>query len=157
MPVVYDYNQPVLSSPKISGHPNRPASSRTVSIDKQIVSVYTPEGETVECERHVANDYVRTRGYLWEKPDEGRIAAAALAREAADAPPEIVPEVEKRVEVDARALTLEALALEGLEALRTEAEELGIVVDKRWGKKRLTDRIAQAKRAAKRQAQDADK
>lgn len=141
MPVEYPINKKVLQSAPIGGHPQ--ATPRRVSLEREIVTVYDPEGNPHQCMRQVANDRVKILGWSWGSREEGAPESQA------DDPVERVDEVAVEVEAEAEAAAKEPneteLALAYLESLREEAESLGVKVDARWGKRRLTAEITKAK------------
>lgn len=142
MPVEYPVNKKVLQSAPIGGHPQ--ATPRKVSLEREMVTVYDPEGVPHECMRQVANDRVKILGWSWGSKEEG--APASLTDDPVETPEvEAEPDVEDKAEAAAKEPNETELALAYLESLRDEAESLGVKVDSRWGKKRLTAEIAKAK------------
>jgi hypothetical protein len=109
-----------------------------------MVTVYDLEGNPHECMRQVANDRVRILGWTWGTKEEG--APAALTDDPVEAQEVVVEvEAEAKAEAEAKEPNETELALAYLESLREEAESLGVNVDARWGKKRLTAEIDKAK------------
>lgn len=116
-----------------------PNFKRPVSIEKQLVSVWDPEGKEHKVMRQNANDLVRHAKWSRSPPFVPNAAEADdQADEAKNTDPDqgVSPDV---TELDE--------AMTALQALRDEAEALGVKTDARWGKKRLTAEIEAAKAA----------
>lgn len=140
MPVEYKIDPKHIKSAPISG----PPTGKRVSLEKQIVTVISPEGEIVECTRNVANDRVRILGWKWAFPKDDKDENAEASTPADPEAYEEQVSVEAAVEAEAQAPSETELALAYLESLRDEAEKLGVKVDQRWGKKRLQKEIEAA-------------
>lgn len=140
MSVKADGRYSAVRSAPIGGAPPR------VSLEKVMVEVVSPEGEVVLVSRQNANDLVRFNGYQLKGPPAPK--APAVAVEVAPVEPVSIPgeKFETGAEHNADAL---AEVMADLAALRQTAEELGIKVDSRWGKKRLNAEIDKARAFAR--------
>lgn len=113
--------------------------TRPVSIERQTVSVWDPEGNEHKVMRQNANDLIRHAKWSAKPPLVKVISADETVddqTENTDPDQGVSPDV---TELDE--------AMTALQALRDEAEALGIKVDARWGKKRLTTEIEAVKPA----------
>jgi len=151
------------TSPKVDGVPQGRStirgSARIIDTHRQIVQVVDPDGKVHEHTRENARFLVRERKWKWPlgipprsrgmvKLVDGTIIEEQLkdevdgedsnikARTSAakkDSPEEGADELGFQAEFDP--------AAEALTQLRSQAEGLGIKVDKRWGKKKLQQKI----------------
>ena len=138
MPVVMSPKNDIGPSAQIDGA--RPVDNkRPVSLERQIVTVWDPNGVEQKVMRQNANDLVRHAGWSRKRP----ITVVAAEAETVSEKSAIKAEVDK-TELDT--------AMDALNVLRADAEALGIKVDSRWGKRRLVEEIA----AAQAQAQHDD-
>jgi hypothetical protein len=128
----------------IGGSPRRGKAARP------LFRVYNPKtGETQTVERHVRNDMVGHLGWL-DLPADTKPAPAPVTSYQpvpVDVRVDSVNRSEMPVTLDPVSGNIDPAvktALGELEKLRTEARELGIDVDQRWGLKTLNARIAAA-------------
>lgn len=117
------------------GAPQKPSFARPVSIEKQVVSVWDPEGNEHKVLRQNANDLVRHAKWTMRSP---LVKVIEVAKEDAEAVEVKQADPDQGESPEATELD-EAMAK--LQALRDKAEGLGIKVDSRWGKKRLNEEI----------------
>lgn len=118
-------------SPEIGGIPK--SNNRAVPVEKQMVTVYDPNGDAHEVLRQNANDLVRHAGW-------SRAPKAPVAQEVVE-DGESGSSKAKQAEADNTALEN---AMDALNNLRAEAAAVGVDVDSRWGKKRLVEEIEKA-------------
>lgn len=119
------------------GEKSKANFTRPVSIERQFVSVWDPEGNEHKVMRQNANDLIHHAKWSAKPPIVKVISADETETNLAentDPDQGVSPDV---TELDE--------AMTALQALRDEAEALGIKVGARWGKKRLTTEITAIK------------
>jgi hypothetical protein len=126
---------PPSPSAKIGGTKEKPSFKRETSPEKKMVTVFDKEGNPHSVSRQNANDLVRHVGWSWRPKGEAEVLEADEVVETSEDPDQ--GEAERQTEIDT--------AMEALQALRDEATALGVAVDNRWGKKKLTEAIKAAK------------
>jgi len=154
-------------SPKVSGVVRGRAtisgSGRFIDTHKQIIDLINPDGETEQVTRGNARFLVREFGWKWVGGvcprargtvvlPNGEVIEEQLKDEVDGESSDIRARKETAAESDTQEGEIESgfqktvdPATEALNEMRTEAEGLGIKVDKRWGKKKLQQKIEEAK------------
>ena len=122
--------------PKPVKHPGTYPGDAPPSARATTLTVWSPEGVKEVHSTLNARDLVRSRGYTLRSP---RGAVEVTKSDGDDA----VVAAGDYAETEAHANA----AMEALTALRKQAEDLGVVVDNRWGTKRLNEEIAAKKGA----------
>lgn len=121
------------------GEKPAPDFRRPKRADKEPVTVWDPEGNPHTVARGNYNDALSRPGWSNRPPK----SAAAEVND--QAPEDEKAEPDQGVSPEQTAVDE---AMDALNALRTEAEVLGVTVDARWGKKRLAAEIEKAKTAS---------
>lgn len=113
-----------------------PDFTRPKGRDKAIVTVWDPEGNPHQVTRGNLHDAISRPGWSPRPPASEVEDISDEDQEIADTDPDQGSNPDK-TELDE--------AMTALQALRDEAEALGVKVDARWGKKRLSEEINSAK------------
>lgn len=152
MPVVIASKDAAGPSAPISGAAPISATKRKISIEQQIVVVWSPDGERCEVTRQNAADLVRHCGWS-RRPKDSVISAVEDDGDGVVSTGEDTGGKNAGADSDGDDTTDELtnldVAMGELNALRDEAAALGVAVDARWGKRRLKTEIDNAKPAKK--------